>query len=111
MKAQALHGHMDALLLAVLEGAPLHGYAIIEALAARSGGTLTPPTGTIYPALRRLERSGLVESAWSTVSGRERRTYQLTASGHRALVGERAAWQEFSSTVSRFLGEPPAMPA
>jgi DNA-binding PadR family transcriptional regulator len=111
MKAQALHGHLDALLLAVLEEKPLHGYAIIEALQARSGGALSPPTGTIYPALRRLERAGYVESAWSTVNGRERRTYRLTPSGGRALAGERAAWSEFSSTVSRFLGEPPPAPA
>lgn len=110
MKAQALHGHLDALLLAVLEDQPLHGYAIIEALAARSGGALSPPTGTIYPALRRLERADYVESAWSVVNGRERRTYRLTPAGRRALAGERAAWTEFSATVSRFLGEasPPA---
>src|SRR5262245_1965401 len=108
MKAHALHGHLDALLLAVLEEKPLHGYAIIEALQARSGGTLSPPTGTIYPALRRLERAGLVDSDWSTVNGRERRTYRLTAPGRRALAGERAAWHEFSTTVGRFLGAAPA---
>jgi PadR family transcriptional regulator, regulatory protein PadR len=113
MKAQALHGHLDALLLAVLEGGALHGYAIIEALKARSGGTLNLPTGTIYPALRRLERAGYVDSEWSTVKGRERRTYRLTGAGRRALVGERASWQEFSSTVGRFLGRdtPPSAPA
>ncbi|GAB3816309.1 PadR family transcriptional regulator [Micromonospora zhanjiangensis] len=113
MKAQALHGHLDALLLAVLEGGALHGYAIIEALKARSGGTLNLPTGTVYPALRRLERAGHVESAWSTVNGRERRTYQLTGSGHRALTGERANWHELSATVGRFLGvdQPPQAPA
>jgi DNA-binding PadR family transcriptional regulator len=104
MKAQTLHGHLDALLLAVLEGGSLHGYAIIEALQIRSGGALNPPTGTIYPALRRLERSGYVASEWSTVNGRERRTYQLTSAGRRALAGERVSWQEFSSTVDRFLG-------
>ncbi|WBB65051.1 helix-turn-helix transcriptional regulator [Micromonospora sp. WMMD812] len=110
MKAQALHGHLDALLLAVLEGEALHGYAIIEALRARSDGNLDLPTGTIYPALRRLERAGHVVSTWSTVSGRERRTYELTDAGRRALAGERAGWREFSSTVGRFLdpGAPPA---
>lgn len=104
MKAQALHGHLDALLLAVLEGGSLHGYAIIEHLRVRSGGTLDLPTGTIYPALRRLERAGYVQSSWSTVNGRERRTYQLTGSGRRALAGERASWNELSATVGRFLG-------
>ncbi|MEV0719531.1 helix-turn-helix transcriptional regulator [Asanoa sp. NPDC050611] len=104
MKAQALHGHLDALLLSVLEGGPLHGYAVIEALKARSGGSLNLPTGTVYPALRRLERAGFVDSTWSTVNGRERRTYELTNAGRRALAGERANWTEFSSTVGRFLG-------
>ncbi len=104
MKAQALHGHLDALLLSVLEGGPLHGYAVIEALKARSGGSLNLPTGTVYPALRRLERAGYVDSTWSTVNGRERRTYELTGSGRRALAGERDSWTEFSSTVGRFLG-------
>ncbi|MEV0397628.1 PadR family transcriptional regulator [Polymorphospora rubra] len=109
MKAQALHGHLDALLLAVLEGGALHGYAIIEALRSRSGGVLDLPTGTVYPALRRLERAGLVESEWSTVSGRQRRTYRLTRAGHGALRAERTGWQEFSATVGRFLdaGAPP----
>ncbi|AVT30188.1 MULTISPECIES: PadR family transcriptional regulator [Plantactinospora] len=107
MNAQALHGHLDALLLAVLERGALHGYAIIEALRARSGGVLDLPTGTIYPALRRLERAGYVSSAWSTVNGRERRTYELTGAGQRALAGERTSWQEFSSTVGQFLGGAP----
>jgi DNA-binding PadR family transcriptional regulator len=107
MKAQALHGHLDALLLSVLEGGSLHGYAVIEALKARSGGALSLPTGTVYPALRRLERAGYVDSEWSTVSGRERRTYRLTGSGRKALMAERSSWHEFSSTVERFLGVQP----
>src|ERR671932_778281 len=85
MKADALRGHLDALLLALLDGEPQHGYAIIEALQARSGGTLSLPTGTVYPALRRLERAGLVASEWTKVGGRERRTYRLTGAGRRAL--------------------------
>ena len=50
MKADALRGHLDAMILAVLEKEPLHGYAIIEALSLRSGGELDLPTGTVYPA-------------------------------------------------------------
>ncbi|HYN94305.1 MAG TPA: helix-turn-helix transcriptional regulator [Pilimelia sp.] len=113
MKAQTLHGHLDALLLAVLEGGALHGYAVIEALRSRSDGAFDLPTGTVYPALRRLERAGYVESEWATVAGRERRTYRITDAGRRALVGERAAWQRFSSTVAGFLdgGQSPGAPA
>lgn len=111
MKADALRGHLDALLLAVLDDDPRHGYAIIEALQERSGGALALPTGTVYPALRRLERSGLVDSAWSTVGGRERRTYRLTSAGRRALAEERSAWQEFANTIGSVLLPPSPRPA
>lgn len=107
MKADALRGHLDALLLVVLEDEPRHGYAIIEALQTRSNGALDLPTGTVYPALRRLERAGYVKSAWSTVGGRERRTYRLTPAGARALAAERNAWQEFTATIGGFLNTSP----
>ncbi|MDH2429577.1 helix-turn-helix transcriptional regulator [Sphaerisporangium sp. TRM90804] len=107
MNTDALRGHMDALLLSVLEHEPLHGYAIIEALQQRSGGALSVPTGTVYPALRRLERVGHLTSAWATVGGRKRRTYRLTASGRAALAGERSAWQEFTSAIGAVLSPRP----
>jgi PadR family transcriptional regulator PadR len=108
MKADALRGHLDALLLAVLDDEPRHGYAIIEALQQRTAGALTLPTGTVYPALRRLERAGLVASAWSTVGGRERRTYQLTPAGRATLSHERSTWHEFTTTISSVLNPTPA---
>ncbi|HTW15010.1 MAG TPA: helix-turn-helix transcriptional regulator [Nocardioides sp.] len=104
MKADALRGHLDALILAVLERGPLHGYAIIEALAARSGGALDLPTGTVYPALRRLEAAGHLDSSWSDASGRRRRTYTLSRSGRKALAAERAAWVDFTRVVGDVLG-------
>ena len=58
MRAEELKGHLDALLLAALEDGPRHGYAVIEALRETTGGRLDLPTGTIYPALRRLEAGG-----------------------------------------------------
>src|SRR3954467_2485201 len=103
MKADALRGHLDALLLAVLDDGPRHGYAIIEALQTRSGGALELPTGTVYPALRRLERAALLSGAWSTGGGRERRTYTLTRGGRHALAGQRAEWNEFSAVVDAVL--------
>jgi len=69
MRAEALKGHLDGLLLAALEPGPLHGYAVIEQLRAGSGGRIDLPTGTVYPALHRLERAGLVRSRWSSESG------------------------------------------
>ena len=61
MRAEELKGHLDALLLAALEDGPRHGYAVIEALRSSTGGRLDLPTGTIYPALRRLEQAGLIK--------------------------------------------------
>jgi PadR family transcriptional regulator PadR len=109
MRAETLKGHLDGLLLAVLETGPLHGYAIIEAVRTGSGGTFDLPTGTVYPALHRLERARLVRATWSVVGGRRRRTYQLTAAGHRALDAERSTWRTFATAVSALL-EPAPIP-
>ncbi|MFI6318486.1 helix-turn-helix transcriptional regulator [Nonomuraea sp. NPDC050556] len=103
MNPDALRGHMDGLILSVLEHEPLHGYAIIEALQQRSAGALSVPTGTVYPALRRLERTGLLTSDWATVGGRKRRTYRLTPTGSKQLQGERSAWREFSDVIGSVL--------
>ena len=104
MKPDTLRGHLDALLLAVLDGRKLHGYAIIEALQLRSDGALDLPTGTVYPALRRLERAGWLASEWDVVSGRKRRTYRLTRSGEQALAAERTEWREFTTVIGGVLG-------
>jgi PadR family transcriptional regulator, regulatory protein PadR len=107
MRPELLKGHLDGLLLAVLEPGPQHGYAVIEALRASSNGALDLPTGTVYPALHRLERAGLITSDWQTVNGRRRRAYQLTPSGHAALGEQRAIWEQFSTAVTAVLGRRP----
>ena len=111
MRAEALKGHLDGLLLAALEAGPRHGYAVMEALREGSGGTFDLPTGTVYPALHRLERAGLIAGAWSEGPGRARRTYRLTAAGVRALSKQRASWREFSAAVSALLNAGGAWPA
>jgi DNA-binding PadR family transcriptional regulator len=103
MRAEALKGHLDGLLLAALEAGPLHGYAVKEALRESTEGRIDLPTGTVYPALHRLERAGLIGGNWSVVGGRRRRSYVLTPAGHAALGGERAGWQEFASAVTAAL--------
>jgi transcriptional regulator len=99
MKAETLKGHLDMLLMAALHGRPAHGYAIAETLRARSGGTFDLPEGTLYPALHRLEKSGLLSSRWSEVNGRRRRIYQLTQKGHRALARQQGEWRDFARAV------------
>jgi transcriptional regulator len=99
VNAEALKGHLDLLLLAAVQGRPAHGYAIAEALRARSDGAFDLPEGTLYPALHRLERAGLLSSRWSEVSGRRRRVYQLTRTGQRALAKRHGEWREFARAV------------
>lgn len=107
MRAERLKGHLDALLLAVLADGPRHGYGVIEALRTGSGGRFDLPKGTIYPALHRLEQAGLVHGTWSDETGRQRRTYELTAAGKRQLNDERSSWREFSTAVVALLeGKP-----
>jgi DNA-binding PadR family transcriptional regulator len=99
MRAEALKGHLDGLILAILAGGALHGYAVIEELKRRSGGALDLPEGTIYPALHRLERAGLLTSAWSDDAPRRRRVYELTRRGRRELGRRRTEWRDFSTAV------------
>jgi transcriptional regulator len=102
IRSEELKGHLDGLILAVLAGEPLHGYAIIEELKRRSGGALAVPEGTVYPALHRLERSGLLQSSWSDGT-RRRRVYQLTARGRRELGARRESWRQFAATIEAVL--------
>jgi DNA-binding PadR family transcriptional regulator len=106
-EAQALKGHLDVLLLAALEDGPRHGYAVKEALREGSGGRFDLPTGTIYPALHRLEAAGLIGGSWSIVDGRRRRTYQLTAAGQRRLHADRGNWREFATAITTLLERRP----
>jgi PadR family transcriptional regulator PadR len=107
MRAETLKGHLDGLLLASLEAGPRHGYAVMEALRSGSGGQVDLPTGTIYPALHRLERAGLLKGSWSHADGRRRRVYRLTTPGRRALAKERSSWTEFSAAVTTLLKPQP----
>jgi PadR family transcriptional regulator, regulatory protein PadR len=101
--AQALKGHLDTLLLAALEGGPRHGYAVKEALRQRGGDRFDLPTGTIYPALRRLEQAGLIDGTWAEEGGRRRRVYELTAAGRRRLAGDRASWAGWAAAITTLL--------
>ena len=106
MNAETLKGHLDLLLLAAVQARPMHGYGIAETLRARSDGAFNLPEGTLYPALHRLERAGLLSSRWSKVSGRRRRVYQLTRAGHRALATRQGEWRDFARAVHAVLESP-----
>ncbi len=103
MKGQTLKGHLDLLLLAVISDGPKHGYAVIDELRERSGNAFDLPEGTVYPALHRLEKAGLLRSDWSVVQGRRRRTYRLTDRGRGALGEQGRTWTEFSGAIANVL--------
>ena len=107
-KEPLLTGQIDMLLLAVIARAPAHGYAIIEQLRLRSRGAFDLPEGTIYPALYRLERLGLLKSAEQKVAGRTRRVYRLTAAGLEALREREESWSRLVRSVAAVLREGPA---
>ena len=104
MKADTLNGQLDALILATVAEEPAHGYAILQRLKERSSGAFDLAEGTIYPALHRLERDGLLSSSWSTDSGRRRRVYSLTRAGASALQVRRREWTQFPRAIEAVMG-------
>jgi transcriptional regulator len=99
-----LHGTLDALVLKTLSWGPRHGYAIIRWLEDTAGGALAIEEGSLYPALYRLERRGLIEAEWGTSElGRKAKIYRLTRTGRRELSEETERWAEFAAAVSRVL--------
>ena len=104
MKADTLNGQLDPLILATVADEPAHGYAILQHLKERSSGAFDLAEGTIYPALHRLERDGLLMSEWSTESGRRRRVYSVTSAGTSALEVRRREWKSFAVAVEAVMG-------
>jgi transcriptional regulator len=96
---------LDILVLHTVQGAPLHGYAIGKALRDRTDGVLSVEEGALYPALHRLERRGLLESAWGrTETGRRAKFYRASQAGLAHLGEESVRWQAFSNAVDTVLG-------
>lgn len=107
MNSEALKGHLDLLVLAIVSGGPLHGYGVIERLRDRSDGSFDLAEGTVYPVLHRLERAGLLQHEWSDTSGRRRKLYALTAQGQAKLLEQRQGWREFVDAVDAVLRRNP----
>jgi PadR family transcriptional regulator PadR len=103
MRSELLKGHLDLLVLTALRSEPGHGYVVLDRLRRLSDGEFSLPEGTIYPALHRLERDGLLKSHQTQHQGRTRRVYSLTRAGRNALVGKRAEWEQFTAGIARTL--------
>jgi transcriptional regulator len=104
-KTDLLQGTLDMLVMRAVSDEPLHGYALVHRLKLISGGRLTVPQGSLYPALHRLENQGMLKGDWrDTASGREAKFYRLTPRGRRKLEAEVAEWKELSIAIALVLG-------
>jgi PadR family transcriptional regulator len=101
MRSDSVKGYLELLLLSELDRGPGHGYALIERLRDRSAGTFDFPEGTIYPALHRLERGGMLTSEWSTGKARRRRVYSIRRHGRAVLQDHLREWRLFARAVDR----------
>jgi transcriptional regulator len=99
-----LLGTLELLVLKVLELGPAHGWGLAEALESMTDGVFCVNQGSLYPALQRLKRRGLVTAKWQrTEHGRRARYYDLTAKGSRRLADQEAQWSRTSGAVNRVL--------
>ncbi len=100
-----LRAALDPILLEVIAAGHTYGYEIAQSIRTRSQGAVLPQEGTLYPALHRLERRGLLRAQWQmSPEGRRRKHYALTAAGRRRLAALRVEWSSFTETVNRILG-------
>ena len=103
-RIELLSGTLDMLILQTLQWGPQHGYGISQAMRISSGDLLAVDTGSLYPALHRLERHGWVKAAWKTSDSNQRvREYRLTPKGRRQLVSERSRWEQLQAAIAGVL--------
>ena len=99
-----LRGSLDLLILKTLSLSATHGWGISQRVQQMSDGEFAMNQGSLYPALQRLEKSGLITSEWDVSdNNRQARYYQLTAAGRRALGREVESWKKFAATVEALL--------
>jgi len=100
----ALRGSLDLLVLKTLSLSPMHGWGISQRIQQISDGTLEVNQGSLYPALQRLEKDGLITSEWGTTdNNRQARYYRLSAAGRRALGQELESWRRFAAGLEAVL--------
>ena len=103
-QTDALRGSLDLLVLKTLSLAPMHGWGISQRVQQISDGVLEVNQGSLYPALQRLEKDGMITSEWGTTdNNRQARYYRLTAAGRRALGAELENWRRFSAGLEAVL--------
>lgn len=103
-KLDVLQGTLDLLILRTLQWGPQHGHGIGQVIRSKSDDLLQLEHGSLYPALHRLRRAGLIESDWSVTENNQRaKFYRLTRAGKKQLSVEESKWQLFVKTVAKVL--------
>ena len=106
-RIEILQGTLDLLILETLRWGPQHGYSIAQAIQADSSDVLQVDTGSLYPALHRLEKRKWIAASWKISPNKQRtRVYRLTAAGRRQLVTERSRWETLVDAISAILAKP-----
>lgn len=105
-RIELLQGTLDMLIMRTLQWGPQHGYGISRAIRTGSDDVLTVETGSLYPALHRLEKQGWIAAEWKLSENRQRaKFYRLTPAGRKHLVKEQSRWEEFVKAVSGVMGK------
>jgi DNA-binding PadR family transcriptional regulator len=100
-KLKLMKGSSESLLLCLISQQPMYGYQIIKEIERKSQGYFKFKEGTLYPALHRLEKAGLILSKWQMLpSGRQRRYYYITDKGYRLLAVKRSQWLDFLTAMN-----------
>ena len=103
-RIEILQGTLDLLILQTLQWGPQHGYGITQAIRLNSDDVLEVETGSLYPALHRLERQKLIASEWKTSANNQRvKEYRLTTAGKKKLLDERSRWEMLVAAMSGVL--------
>lgn len=109
-RIELLQGTLDMLILRTLQREPMHGYAIAQMIRGHSGEVLTVETGSLYPALHRLERQKWVKSEWKVTESKQRaKYYQLTALGKKQLTANHQRWLQLVRAIGAVM-EPEVQP-
>lgn len=104
-RIELLQGTLDMLILRTLHTGPAHGHQIAKHIQRSTDEVLQVEHGSLYPALHRLERKGLIASKWETAKDRNRefKYYRLTAAGRRQLTREESKWKQLSLAIHRVM--------
>ena len=103
-RIELLQGTLDLLILRTLQWGPQHGHGVSVAIRASSEDTLHVEHGSLYPALHRLRKQGLIEAEWKLTENKQRaRYYRLTAKGRKKLVAEESKWNRLVEAMARVL--------